>query len=99
MKVKVTVQNLREFIDIRLDTDTGRFLVNGVKTNHDPKKFLSSLQLIVASWQTEMIDDSIIDGESYSVTMVLNDQVREYIGRNSFPLNYSKFKSLIKECL
>lgn len=97
MKVKITVRNMYEYIDIRFDTDTGRFLVNGIESKHDPKECLSKLQLIVASWRLSMIDDTVIDGEEYSVTMVMGDKVREYIGRNSFPMNYPEFKKFIKD--
>ena len=97
MKVKINISNLSSVIDLRVDNSTDKCTFNGKVIDIDTKDFVKRLQFIVASWELNMIDNSIIDGERYSVTMVLDDKVREYVGINKFPLNYGQFKDLVYE--
>lgn len=76
-----------------------QLLVNGKKKDVDTESFLRRLFCIVASWEQSMVNLSVLDGESYSVKIDDGQNKVQYVGKNKFPSNYSKFVSLINEVL
>lgn len=95
MQILINIFNLTQIIDIIVDTNKNLFLLGDKKISIDTNNFANNLISIISSWKNEMINDSIIDGEHYSITIKENNVTTKYIGRNSFPPNYSTFKNLI----
>ena len=97
MQILIRLGNMAENLTIKIDDEKSIFLVNKEKKDVNITDFIMRLQIIVASWQPVMIDDSIIDGSWYEVEMKMGDKTRKYIGRNAFPLDYNSFIQLINE--
>ena len=97
MNIFIKVQSLTKTTELSIDTELGTCICNGVSKSIDTMSFLTKLQTIIAPWQYEMVNDGVIDGESYTIELRLPKKLRRYIGRNRFPLNYGDFKSLLSE--
>ena len=97
MQIVIKLGSMTESLTIKIDDEKSVFLVNGKKKEVDIDKFIMRLQVIIASWDLVMIDDSIIDGSWYEIDMKLGNKTRKYIGKNKFSLNYGKFIELINE--
>ena len=95
MNIFIKVNNLTLSIELNIDTVKNECICNGKAKNVDTISFLHKLQSIIASWKYSYVNNSVVDGETYSITMTKGDKSRKYIGINSFP--YSEFKSLICE--
>ena len=96
MKIVIKISNLITSLNIQVDDEKGMFLLNNKAIDVDIEKFVSSLTTILASWQQKMVDESVIDGEEYSVKLRIGTKTRTYIGKNKFPSNYRDFKKLIE---
>ena len=59
--------------------------------------FSNRLLGIISSWEKNMINPFIIDGESYEIIIQDEPEKLKYVGKNYFPSNYYKFKNLISE--
>lgn len=97
MKVFIDVFTLNIRVAISIDTDANTFLCNSRKLDIDTIPFVTRLQHITGSWSDYMLDDSITDGMTYSVTYKTDKSTRSYMGANRFPLNYPDFERLIWE--
>lgn len=97
MKGIIELKNMYKTLSIKFDSDKNILLVNEKPIKYDASEFLYKLQTIIASWDKVMINNSVSDGEIYSVKLKLDNKTREYIGKNKFPENYYKFIALINE--
>ena len=95
MKISITVQNLSSVINLSINDETNEAILNGNEIQIDVSAFVSKLVAIVSSWEKEMINNLIVDGESYSVKIENQCKTYKYVGRNKFPINYRDFKKLI----
>ena len=96
MKIGILVRSITGYYKITLENN--KFIVNGKeKNNIDIEDFTRRLFVIVASWDEEMINDSILDAESYSVVIHKDDKKFSFEGRGKYPENYNKFIELVME--
>ena len=97
MKVKIKVMSMT-----RKDTiivENNNMFVNGIEKEADIEKFLRRLFCIVASWESELINLAVLDGESYEINIDDGINVAKYIGKNKYPKNYGEFINLINEVI
>ena len=99
MQVFIKMFNMYNNVDISIDTVAKTFLCNGKNVDIDTIAFVSRLQHITGSWQPTLIDMSIQDGVSYSVTYKTQKNTIMYVGQNRFPENYSQFEKLLSEVM
>ena len=97
MKIVIRLRSMTEILTIKIDDEKSIFLVNEKKKEVDIDKFVRRLQVIVASWEPFMINDSILDGVWYEVDLKEGNKIRKYVGKNKFPSNYREFIELINE--
>lgn len=97
MQIVIRLGNIAQNLNIKIDDEKSIFLLNGQPKDVDIDKFVMKLQVIIASWDLEMIDNTIVDGTWYEIDMKLGNKTRKYVGKNAFPLNYDEFISLINE--
>ena len=98
MKVYVTVRNLNNIINIFADDAANKITLNDKPIKFDAVEFVSRVTLTTFNWPIRNIDNSIIDGESYQIKIIADDnKERKIIGKNSFPYNYADFSKLINE--
>lgn len=95
MQILIKISTLNKIIDILVDTNKNVCMLGNKKINIDTKLFATRLIAITSSWEEKMIDNSIIDGEEYSVIVKENTTQQKYVGKNKFPKNYYLFKNLI----
>ena len=63
----------------------------------DVQQFTRELCEIVSIWETKMVNNGILDGIFYYVSIECQDgAVYEYTGRNAFPSNFDCFLSLLR---
>ena len=99
MQIIIKVRNLHEAIDIAADTDKNVLYIGSKKREQDVSRFVLRLLAIVSSWPEKLSNQSIVGGESYSVSIKENEKEKHYVGTNDFPANYYEFKTLIGEVL
>lgn len=92
---------VRVFIDCGKDIAYRRVSSRGDDSYYllsiDIPKFVQRLSEITASWEHEMVDESILDGICYHVTVSKDGETTdEYQGQNKFPDNYLEFKALLR---
>ena len=97
MQISIKISTLNKIIDILVDTNKDVCLLGFKKVKINTQLFAFKLVSITSSWKEQMIDNSIIDGEEYSVIIKENNLEKKYTGKNNFPANYRMFKDLIKE--
>lgn len=97
MKGIINVSDIQRSLTIKLDTEKNMLIVNEQPIKCDVKLFANRLQTIISLWDKVMIDDSVSDGEHYSVKIKYDDNIVEYLGANKFPSNYRDFITLINE--
>lgn len=92
----VEIKMFSDIIKLNLVVDDKKCLiVNGKEKNVNVDSFVFRLKKIVEEWDEFMIDDSIMDGLSYSVSISENGSKKTYEGRNKFPNNFFSFISLM----
>ena len=99
MQIIIRLGNLTQNSTIKIDDEKSIFLVNGQPQNVNIDEFVMRLQAIVASWDFEMMDNSVADGSWYEINMKVGNKTRKYVGKNAFPTNYVDFIDLINEVL
>lgn len=58
-------------------------------------KYLENLLSIIDSWQNEYIDTEIIDGDSWKLSIIYDDESKkEYFGKACFPYNFEALERL-----
>lgn len=58
-------------------------------------EYLRNLFCIIDSWKKEYINNKIIDGRSWNLSIIYsNGTKREYIGKSSYPNNFEVFERL-----
>ena len=63
-------------------------------------KYLDSLYRIIDNWQKEYIDTSVIDGDSWNLSITyVNGNKKEYYGKASYPTNFEALERLNKELI
>ncbi len=97
MKITVSVFNMYNSRYLVLDDEKNEATFNGQKVNIDIKPFASRLLAIVSSWDERMVNEMVLDGESYFVKIEKDGKVYTYEGRNKFPVNYRDFVGLLRE--
>lgn len=97
MQILITVADMAESVNIKIDNQKGLFIVNGNPKQIDIDNFVMRFQAIVASWPSIMIDNSVLDGGWYEVKIRVDNDVRKFKGKNAFPTNYYEFIQLIDE--
>ena len=97
MKITVSVFNMYKSRYIVLDDEKNEATFNGKKVELDIPPFASKLLTIISSWDNRMVNDMVLDGESYSVKVEKDGKVYNYEGRNKFPLNYRDFIDLLRD--
>ncbi len=96
MKITVTVFNMYKSRHLTLDDEKNEAVFNGKKIELDVPPFASRLLAIVSSWDNRMVNNMILDGESYNVKIEKDGKVYNYEGRNKFPANYRDFVELMR---
>lgn len=99
MQVFIKIFSMYNSVEISIDTAAKTFLCNGEILDIDTVSFVTRLQHITGTWQPVMIDSSIQDGVSYSVTYKTQKNTIMYVGQNRFPENYSQFEKLLSEVM
>lgn len=98
MKVYVTIMNLSGTTNIFADDESKQITLNGQASKFDAEEFVSRVTLTTFNWPIRNIDNSVIDGESYKIKIIANNnQERTIVGKNSFPHNYTDLSKLIHE--
>jgi hypothetical protein len=95
MHILINVGNVKTNATIKINDEKEIFLVNNKHKNVDIDEFIMKLQSIISSWQLVMEDNAVIDGGWYNIKIKSGDKVRNYIGKNAFPINYDAFIELI----
>ncbi len=96
MKITVSIFNMYNSKYLVLDDEKNEATFNGKKIDLDIPPFASRLLTIISSWDHKMINDMILDGESYYVKVEKDGKVYTYEGRNKFPINYRDFVELLR---
>ena len=99
MQVFIKVFSLNNSVEISIDTVANTFLCNSTPMPIDTIAFVTKLQHITGSWEKCMVDNSITDGFSYSVTYKTAKTTINYFGQNKLPENYSQFENLLSEVM
>ena len=99
MQVFIKVFSLNNLVEISIDTAANTFLYNSKVVLVDTIAFVTKLQHITGSWEKCMVDNSITDGFSYSVTYKTAKTTINYFGQNKLPENYSQFENLLSEVM
>jgi len=94
--VNIKLQTLAKITDITID-DQQRFFLDGKQQKINVDNFMFHLKNIVRNWEEEYINQSILDGLSFSVTLTKDGRKFTSRGRNKFPDNFSCFLRLIEE--
>ena len=97
MKIDIKITSIAENILLQIDDEKNIVLYNNERKNIDAKKLSSQICLLVVSWKHTYINNSIIDGESFEITIHETDKDVVYSGRNSFPYDYEELKNLLLE--
>jgi len=97
MKVTIKLINRLTEMTIIADDEKNEVLVNGNLVLINAQKFVSQISILTSSWQPTYINNAVIDGEEFMVKLQNQNKVKTYTGKNKFPINYSKFLSLISE--
>ena len=98
MKVDVKIINLNETINIFADDIEKKIVLNGLPVDFDPVKFVSEVSVITYNWEENNINNSIIDGERYAISIISNNnKQRKIMGKNNFPFNYKDLVKLLNE--
>ena len=82
---------------LQIDTDRKEATLNSKKISLDVDGFARKLLPIVSSWEHKMINNFILDGLSYSVTIIDNGKESKYEGKNKFPKNFNEFTGLLED--
>ena len=96
-KILITYSTMHETTDIKINCTTNEAFYEDEKVDVDIRSFKHRLFEIVNLWDEEMINDNILDGISYSVSIQIHGKLISYHGRNKFPVNFKKFQRLIDE--
>lgn len=97
MQIVIRLGSMSQNLNIKVDDEKSIFLLNGKPKDVDIDKFVMRLQVIIASWDLMMVNNSIVDGSWYQIDIKLGNKTRKYVGKNAFPLNYDEFINLINE--
>ena len=97
MQIVIRLGSMSQNLNIKVDDEKSIFLLNGKPKDVDIDKFVMRLQVIIASWDFMMVNNSIVDGSWYQIDIKLGNKTRKYVGENAFPLNYDEFINLINE--
>ena len=97
MKAKIEVNNNNELKEIMFDTDAEELFLNGVKKDIDVDDFAIRFLLIVSSWDEKMVDEEILDGDSYHIIIKEDQLKKEYFIQNESPESFNDFIDLIGE--
>ena len=97
MKAKIEVNNNNELKEIMFDTDAEELFLNGVKKDIDVDDFAIRFLLIVSSWDEKMVDEEILDGDSYHIIIKEDQLKKEYFIQNEYPESFNDFIDLIGE--
>ncbi len=63
-------------------------------------KYLESLYCIIDDWQKEYVNPSIIDGDSWKLSIIyINGKKKEYYGKSGYPTNFEAFESLNRKLI
>ena len=58
-------------------------------------KIKNRINAYTHDWPQKLKNERIIDGESYSVIIESEKEIKKYLGEGSFPTNYNEFKRYI----
>ena len=97
MKIVVNVFTMHKSTYLQIDTNTKQASLNSKKIALDVDLFANRLLKIVSSWENKMINNFILDGISYSVTIDNNGVETKYEGKNKFPKNFQEFTELLED--
>jgi hypothetical protein len=95
MKIKAKIINRILPIDLVIDTETNECIINEEKYNVNVSKLTLELFSYISNWPRELIGEKILDGEKYKIVIKTDKEIKEFVGINSFPPNYKKFKDCI----
>lgn len=99
MKIKIIIKSAFERQEIEIDTKTNTCLLNGSKKVINTYDFADKLCLLVLGWNSEYVNENIIDGESFLVEIEDENTTKKYVGKNAYPYNYNKFLKLVMEVI
>ena len=97
--MKIEIELISMYKNTKIDVIDDVFFVNGTKKDVDIERFMRRLFCITATWKENMVDNGILDGESYKVKIYDSDKKATYFGKNNFPANYGEFVRLISEVI
>ena len=83
------------------DEEQNICLVNNERKNIEVPQTIQGLLNILCGASTTMVDNSVIDGTTFQIEIIKEGKKREYLFKNSFPKNFSKFIRILgglKEC-
>lgn len=95
MKIKVKIDNRLECLKLLLDTEKSICKINNITYNVDINEVAFNLYCFVCNWPQELKNEEILDGENYKITVETETETNEWVGINSFPINYKEFKEFI----
>lgn len=97
MIIKVRMENINEQIVLRADSTTQKVLLNGDVVEYDVGKFISDVLEMTCNWPSELFDQTICDGVTYSIVIKDGDNKKCFVFKNKFPNDIYKLNGLIFE--
>lgn len=99
-QIRICLSNFSiNFTNIEINLDKEEIRVNDkIKkfNKNDISKIFMSILEITQNWDELYMDNSILDGLHFSLTIECQDEIKSYQGKGGFPSNFNDFINLIK---
>lgn len=99
-QIKISLSNFSiDFTNIEINLDKAEIRVNDKikKCNKsDISKIFMSILEMTQNWNELYMDNSILDGMHFSLTIECQDEIKSYQGKGGFPSNFNDFVNLIQ---
>lgn len=94
--LKIDIQDNKNIVKYLINDKSKIFEVDDYKINI----FTERLNRTIDSWQEKYIDNSVIDGSIWQLSILYkNGFQKNYSGKNIFPGNFNNFNQLKKQLL